>query len=103
MTSTDTIFETAQSRIYQTLGAPAVFTPLTGAPQDLYVVLREEESFQPGGFQSAVCATETVVRYMRADIDRKLVPGETFTIGSAVYTVRAMREWTSRRGKAVVS
>lgn len=103
MTTADTIFAEAQEKIYQSLGAPAVFTPLTGAPQDVYVVLREEESFQPDGFSSAVCATEIVIRYRRSDIDRKVVAGETFTIGSTVYTVRAMREWTSRRGKAVVS
>lgn len=102
MTAT-TAINTAMSNIYQALGAPAVFTPATGDPVELYVVLREEESFQPGGFSSAVCGTETVIRYRRADIDRKLVTGETFVIGSTTYTVRAMKEWTVRRGKAVVS
>jgi len=94
----------AQGNIYTALGDAAIFTPATGDPLDpVYVVVREEESFQPGGFSAAVCGTETVLRYQRADIDRKVVAGETFTIGATVYTVRAMKEWTSRRGKAVVS
>ncbi len=86
-------------------GVEATFSPAAGNDVTCTVIFGQTHEMQPGG-NVQVSTDEIVIHYRRADIDRRVVNGETFTIGSKVYTVRGMAPyptaWTDWEGQAVV-
>lgn len=95
----------ALCNIYKLMGSSAVFAPATGDDVACTVIINTTSEFDPGG-TILVADPQTVINYRRADIDRKVKRGETFTVGSTVYTVVSMAHypdsWTEFEGKAVV-
>ena len=95
----------ALKNIYSRMGEEAVFSPLTGDDVTCNVIIDAASDWEPGG-SVQVAEQQIVVNYRRADIDRKVKRGETFTAGSVVYTVVSMAHypgsWTAYEGKAVV-
>lgn len=91
--------------IFATFGDTAIFTPVVGADVSVTVIVDTSSDWQPGG-QVRVADPRTVIRYLRADINRKVKRGETFSVNGTVYTVVSMSQypdaWTEFEGKAVV-
>mgnify|MGYP000107878709 CR=1 FL=1 len=101
------IFQTGLEKAYTVFGVTAAFTPAVGDPVDpLTVIVDYAEGWQPGGAEVQFAQSQTVISYMRKDIDRRVKQGETFTIDGTVYTVRSMApypdSWNQFEGKAVV-
>ena len=96
----------ALQRIYARMGVDAVFSPKSGEDIPLRGIKEEGVAHEPfsGIVQAAVSQIE--IQYMRADLDRRVVNGETFTIGETVYTVHSMSpypdSWTEFEGIASV-
>jgi hypothetical protein len=95
----------ALSNIYLRMGSSAVFSPTSGPDVPCIVIVDRVVGYEPGSIGRS--ATVTKISYKRADIDRRVVAGETFTIDGDVYTVRAMDNyddgaWTDYEGRAVV-
>ena len=97
----------ALTNLYSTekFGVEATFTPLTGDPITFTVILERDNSYQPGG-SIQVAEPQITISYQRANLNRKVKRGETFTIDGTVYTVRSMADypesWTEFEGKASV-
>ncbi|WP_319406177.1 hypothetical protein [uncultured Desulfosarcina sp.] len=95
----------AISKVYKLTGSPAVFSPSMGDDVACTVIVDTNSDWQPGG-TIQVAEQQTIVSYQRAHIDRKVRRGETFAVGSTVYTVVSMAHypgsWTEFEGKAVV-
>jgi hypothetical protein len=91
--------------IYSVFGVSALFTPATGANVTAVVVVDWVADWQPSG-QVQLAEKTLTVSYQRADIDRKVKRGETFTVGTKVYRVLSMADypdaWTEYEGKAAV-
>lgn len=92
-------------RLYAFFGNQAVFQPALGDSVALTIIVETESDWQPGG-QVQWAEPRIEISYRRTDIDRKVKRGETFTMGSTVYTVVSMAEypdcWTDFEGKCVV-
>lgn len=91
--------------IYSIFGESAVFSPEWGDDVACTVIVDKDNAWQYGGAIRAVDPLITI-NYRITDIDRKVVRGETFTVGSTVYTVVSMAHypdaWTEYEGRAVV-
>jgi hypothetical protein len=104
------VFDTAAAAaiplIYGKFGVESVFSPFMGDDVECTVIVMKGHGWEPGGGVNA-SMDQIQVYYQRADIDRKLKRGETFTVGSTVYTVRSMADypgaWTDHEGRAVVT
>ena len=83
----------------------ATFYPLTGAPVSLTVNVITEDNIELSGYTAEVQEDETVVEYLRADINRDVVSGEWFTIASLgqVLTVKNIKERDRFSIQAVVN
>lgn len=90
---------------YDVFGDSATFTPLVGSASTLTVIIDDQEPYQPSG-SVQVSRQLIIITYSRSDIDRKVLSGEMFTVGSTTYTVRSMANypdaWTDFEGKCVV-
>ena len=95
----------ALDRIYLRMGAEAVFSPLAGVDVDCQIIVERGSFMAPGGAVQ-VADHRISISYKRSDIDRKVLRGETFTIGATVYSVLAMSDypnsWTEFEGRADV-
>lgn len=82
------------SAVYNTAGVAAVFTPAGEDPVTvaLNVILDYRVDWEPSS-QVQVADDHIEIQYQRADIDRRVLKGETFTVGSATYTVRSMASY----------
>ena len=80
-------FERASARILQRIGSSATFTPATGDPIAGIYVNHVQESAVQSGIDAGMVRLETTIEYLLSDIGRRAASGETFTIGSTVYTV----------------
>jgi len=83
----DDLIQQAGAVIFETLGDQAVFTPAAGDPVTLNVHYDEQVLLQPGDLTAQVYAATQTIEYLLSDIGRQPVEGETFSIGSAAYTV----------------
>lgn len=105
MSEFNTLVADALDTVYANFGDAAVFSPTAGDDVALTVILESVEAWQPGT-EIQYAATQQVVSYRRADIDRRVKSGETFTINGTVYTVYSMApypdSWSEFEGKAVV-
>ena len=96
-------FDRAWGHITDRMGEQeAVFTPSTGEPVTLDVILVKESQLQPSG-NAQTWDTGTTIEYSLTDIAREAVVGETFTIDSVVYTVRKIESNDGYTVKVVVS
>ena len=99
------VFKSAIESIYTVYGFEAEFSPLVGDDVSLVVLLESVEDWQPGG-EIRYAHTQLTISYKREDLDRRVKRGETFTIGTSVYTVQSMSDypdsWTEFEGKAMV-
>lgn len=77
--------------LYGHAGVAAVFTPAGVDPPtvSLNVIIEYSVEWEPQA-QLQIADDHTVIHYQRADIDRRVVRGETFSVGGSVYTVRSM-------------
>lgn len=91
--------------IYAMAGEAATFTPIAGDPVPLNVIVDYAVNWEPSG-QVQVADDHIELHYRRADIDRRVVKGETFTVGSKTYTVRSMAQYPDAfddlEGRAIV-
>ena len=92
------VFDTALIDIFSALGSEAVFTPSSGDAVTLYVN-KDQAIGTQGGLDAGRVIVEDTIEYIIADIGREAVKGETFTIGSAIYT---MCETVNNDGKTVL-
>jgi hypothetical protein len=104
MTFTDDVVS-GLAKIYETAGSSALFHPLAGQDQTVNVIVEYSVEWEPSS-QIQVADDHIVIQYQRADIDRRVLKGETFTIGADVYEVRSMATYpeafTEFEGHAVV-
>lgn len=82
-----TVFETAAARILKRIGSSATFTPAAGDPVSGIYVDYVQESAVQSGLDAGMVKIEPTIEYLLSDIGRRAVKGETFTIGSTIYTV----------------
>ena len=72
------------------IGENALFTPAGGDPIPCVVDIRRNTLYQPAGMETQVWERGTTIEVQLSVIGRGPKPGETFTIGSVVYTVRSI-------------
>ena len=72
--------------IFEDVGNAATFTPETGDPVSLYVIVEKELALQPDGFRAQAADAYTLIKYALADIGRQANRGETFVISSGPLT-----------------
>ena len=96
------VFADMVADVFATLGTAAVFTPAAGSEVSLYVNVETEHFSDPGGYQAQVAGTVTEIEYIISDIGRVAVIGETFTIGSTVYTIQQEIENDGLTAKVIV-
>jgi predicted metal-dependent phosphoesterase TrpH len=98
--------EGALAKIYECTGVDAVFDPKTGEAIPLRVIKEEGVAHEPVGGIVQAAVSQIEIHYMRTDLDRRVVNGETFTIDGTVYTVHSMSpypgSWTEFEGIASV-
>ena len=95
-------FDSMVADVFATLGTAAVFNPAAGSEVSLYVNVETEHFADPGGYQAQVAGTVTEIEYIISDIGRVAVIGETFTIGSTVYTIQQEIENDGLTAKVIV-
>lgn len=66
----------------------AVFTPASGDPVECLIYIGADDEFQPGVTQAQAFIQTLYIDYQRDQIAREAVRGETFTVGTTVYTVQ---------------
>lgn len=102
----DTAAAAALPLVYAQFGVDSVFSPFAGDDVECTIIIDQGHGWEPGGGVN-VSMDQITIHYQREDIDRKLKRGETFTVGSTVYTVRSMADypdaWTDHEGRAVVT
>jgi hypothetical protein len=95
-------FDRAWGHVTERLGnGSAVFTPTSGDPVSLGIVLTLNTEVQPSG-NAQTWEMGTTIEYSLEDIGREAVVGETFTIGETVYTVKKIESNNGYAVKAVV-
>lgn len=83
-----TIYDTEAETLRQNFNSAAIFTPLAGATRTLRIEYEERNEDQPRGMDSVIRSTKKVISFLRADLAAEPNLGETFTIGSTIYTVK---------------
>lgn len=84
------------------LGVSATFTPASGPAVSLDVHFRQQSELQPSG-TAQTWEIGSTIEYALADLGREALVGETFTIASAVWTVRKVESADGYAVKVVVS
>ena len=101
----EAIFQQAIEDSFNVLGADGVFSPLSGDDVPCRIIVERGSFMAPGGTVQ-VADPRITISYKRSDIDRKVLRGETFTVGATAYTVLAMSDypnsWTDFEGRADV-
>ncbi|MGB5217114.1 MAG: hypothetical protein WBN66_02330 [Smithella sp.] len=86
------IFDIALANIFQTpgIGSLATYTPVTGpAVPEIYVSYVQETQLQ-GGLDGGVIQIAPTIEYILSDLNGAIAKqGDTFTIGTDVYSVAA--------------
>ena len=72
------------------IGENALFTPAGGDLIPCTVDIRRNTLYQPSGMETQVWERGTTIEVQISVIGREPKQGETFTIGSVVYTVRSI-------------
>lgn len=80
----------------------ATFDPASGANVPCSIRLYKEDNLESDGVLTRVFGELTIIEYQRSEIARDAVLGETFTIGSTVYTVKGVRDRDSVSIRVVV-
>jgi len=86
------IFDTALTNIFQTpgIGSLATYTPVSGAAVSGIYVSYEQETQLQGGLDGGVMQIAPTIEYILLDLAGAVAKqGDTFTIGTDVYTVAA--------------
>lgn len=90
-TGDGTITGDALRDIYNSpLGIDAVYTPLTGDPVPLRIMLNKNIVLQPSSMDTQVVELGTTIEAILADLGKLPVRGETFVADSDVYTVQSI-------------
>lgn len=92
MTDIATIFDQAAEDIFDNMGADATFTPAAGDPVTLKVSVDRNVAIEGGDYDAQVYRRVTTLEYVKNDLGREAVPGETFTVASVVWTVESLFE-----------
>lgn len=82
-------FNTAISRIFARLGSLATYTPVSGPVVDGIYVVYEQQSEIQAQMESGVIQIAPTIEYIIDDLGLTAKSGDTFTIGSTVYTAGA--------------
>lgn len=91
LSTSDEIFLSALRDIYDSaVGADAVYAPLSGASVSCRVILNRSVVLQPAGMEAQVVEYGTTIEAIIIDLGKIPERGETFTIGSEVFTVQAI-------------
>lgn len=72
------------------LGVDAIYTPLTGTPIPLRIMLNKDIVLQPASMESQVVETGTTIEAIIADLGKLPARGETFTADGTNYTVQSI-------------
>lgn len=72
------------------LGMDAVYTPLTGDPVSLRIMLNKDIVLQPSSMDTQVVEVGTTIEAILADLGKLPVRSETFVAESTVYTVQSI-------------
>lgn len=97
------VFADALPGIFDAAGEDAVFTPTTGAPIPCKVFIDFSVMLQPSGVEAQAWERGTTIEALLSVIGREPNRGETFTVDSIVYTVKAILEDDGLTVKAVVT
>ncbi len=97
------VLNQAGADILNIVGQDAVYQPAVGGAVDAKVELRKGVALQPEDFGGQVWQKGITIEALLSVLGQEPAKGETFTIGSDVYTVRAVEETDGRFVKLVVT
>jgi len=89
---TTAIFAQAATDIMTQADTWATYTPSTGYPVTLRVKLSSVTNMQPDGFTTQTWPTMTILECLPSAAGKEPNRGETFTVGTTVYTVESVLE-----------
>ena len=95
--------EEALPDLYEEIGEDAIFEPIEGDPIPCMVDIRRNTLYQPAGMETQVWELGTTIEVLLSVIGRAPKQGETFTIGSVVYKVKAILENDGMTAKMAVT
>lgn len=92
--------------LYAHAGEPAVFNPAgEGAAVPCQIQVDYRVDWEPQA-QMQIADDTIEIHYLRSEINRRVVKGETFVAASGTYTVRSMaaypESWDEFEGRALV-
>ncbi len=90
--SIDAQIKNALLNAFTKVGEDAVFTPALGAPIDCVVDITKGVTVDEGSYDTPVISRVTTLEYLIDQIGRDAESGETFTVGSTVWTVQEVFE-----------
>lgn len=83
-----TMFSDHARLMIQTLGEQVTFTPAAGSSVSVWVNIENETLMQSSG-DASVVGIGTTIEYVKEDVGRRVLKGETFTTGEGiVYTAQ---------------
>lgn len=98
-------FQAGLADLYDSVGVAAVFNPTAGGPVACQIIVDESVEFEPQG-QLQIADDHVEIHYQRAEIDRRVLKGETWVVGVFTYTVRSMAFYPDAfddlQGRAIV-
>jgi len=100
--SVDAVFDKALADIFSIRGTAAIFTPAEGDPLSCRVLIERDTDLQPGGYEAQAWGRGTTLEYRLDEVGKEADRGETFTVGSDVWTVRKVEENDGLTVKVVV-
>lgn len=95
MTPAETIFAEAEMHIFNALGVPVTYTPVTGTPVDgIRALFVDSLQTQPSGMNSETWAQRTTLEFILSDLPSgSPAPGDAVTDeAGAVYILEAPLE-----------